>query len=128
MQKEYDNELTGYLWHETGSSVMRKGTVQVKGQKRYAAIIKSTNNVGEEKYELMISAGLLHVNAVKTSDRSPDISGTVTIDGLVLKMGGWRKVSDKGDEYTSISFREKDEVKQSETTNTFDTQTDDVPF
>jgi len=128
MQKEYDNELTGYLWHETGSSVMRKGTVQVKGQKRYAAIIKSTNNVGEEKYELMISAGLLHVNAVKTSDRSPDISGTVTIDGLVLKMGGWRKVSDKGDEYTSISFREKDEARQSETTNTFDTQTDDVPF
>lgn len=128
MQKEYDNELTGYLWHETGSSVMRKGTVQVKGQKRYAAIIKSTNNVGEEKYELMISAGLLHVNAVKTSDRSPDIGGTVTIDGLVLKMGGWRKVSDKGDEYTSVSFKEKDEVKQSETTNTFDTQTDDVPF
>ena len=128
MQKEYDNELTGYLWHETGSSVMRKGTVQVKGQKRYAAIIKSTNNVGEEKYELMISAGLLHVNAVKTSERSPDISGTVTIDGLVLKMGGWRKVSDKGDEYTSVSFREKDEARQSETTNTFDTQTDDVPF
>ena len=128
MQKEYDNELTGYLWHETGSSVMRKGTVQVKGQKKYAAIIKSTNNVGEEKYELMISAGLLHVNAVKTSERSPDISGTVTIDGLVLKMGGWRKVSDKGDEYTSVSFREKDEARQSETTNTFDTQTDDVPF
>ena len=128
MQKEYDNELTGYLWHETGSSVMRKGTVQVKGQKRYAAIIKSTNNVGEEKYELMISAGLLHVNAVKTSDRSPDIGGTVTIDGLVLKMGGWRKVSDKGDEYTSVSFKEKDEARQSETTNTFDTQTDDVPF
>jgi len=128
MQKEYDNELTGYLWHETGSSVMRKGTVQVKGQKKYAAIIKSTNNVGEEKYELMISAGLLHLNSVKTSERSPDIGGTVTIEGSTYKMGGWRKVSDKGDEYTSVSFKEKDEARQSETTNTFDTQTDDVPF
>ncbi len=107
--KQYDNALKGFLWHETGSTVLRKGTIQINGKELYAAIIKSSNNKAEEKYELMISAGLLHVNDVKKSEKRPDIGGPITVDGQKVKRGGWRKTSEKGTEYTSVSLQVKEE-------------------
>ena len=70
--KQYDKELKGFLWHETGSTVIRKGTMQINGEEIYSAIVK-TKVKGEDKYELMVSAGLLHLNEEKKSERSPDI-------------------------------------------------------
>ena len=107
--RQYDKELKGFLWHETGSTVLRKGTIQINGKELYAAIIKSSNNKAEEKYELMISAGLLYVNDVKKSEKSPDIGGPITFDGQKFKLGGWRKISDKGNEFTSVSLQVKEE-------------------
>ena len=52
--RQYDKELKGFLWHETGSTVLRKGTIQINGKELYAAIIKSSNNKAEEKYELTL--------------------------------------------------------------------------
>tara|TARA_R100001369_G_C3322449_1_gene169183 strand:- start:1008 stop:1403 length:396 start_codon:yes stop_codon:yes gene_type:complete len=107
--KQYDNELKGFLWHETGSTVLRKGSIQIDGKELYSAIIKSKNNKGEEKYELMISAGLLHLNTEKKTDKSPDISGPITFNDQEFKFGGWRKISKENNEYTSVSLRLKEE-------------------
>ena len=85
---------------------------------RYASIIKfKTPNSDEAKYELSLSVGLLHVNDAdsKKSEKSPDISGTITVDGQQLKFGGWSKVSDEGVKYTSVGMT--DSVKKEESTS-----------
>ena len=114
MEQQYDNENTGFLWHETNSTVMRKGSLTLDGKKHYVAIIESYNDRGEPKYEFMMSAGLLHVNQQheKVSENSPDIGGAVTINDQVFKLGGWKKMSKKNQEYTSISIKPKEEQGQ----------------
>ena len=114
MEQQYDNEKTGFLWHETNSTVMRKGSLTLDGKKHYVAIIESYNDRGESKYEFMMSAGLLHVNQQheKVSENSPDIGGAVTINDQVFKLGGWKKMSKKNQEYTSISIKPKEEQGQ----------------
>ena len=122
MEQQYDNEKTGFLWHETNSTVMRKGSLTLDGKKHYVAIIESYNDRGEPKYEFMMSLGLLHVNQQheKVSENSPDIGGAITIpstgtggnEGQVFKLGGWKKISKKNQEYTSISIKPKEEERQ----------------
>ncbi len=121
--KQYDKELKGFLWHETGSTVIRKGTMQINGEEIYSAIVK-TKVKGEDKYELMVSAGLLHLNEEKKSERSPDIGGPITWNNVQYKFGGWKKVSDKGNEYTAVSLR----VKDDEETVAHKTEVEGAPF
>ena len=102
------------MWHETNSTVMRKGSLTLDGKKYYVAIIESYNDRGEPKYEIMMSAGLLHVNQQheKVSEDSPDIGGAITINEQVFKLGGWKKMSKNNQEYTSISIKPKEEKTQ----------------
>ena len=111
MEKQYDNEKTGYLWHESGSKVLRKGSLTLDGKKHYVAIVESANDKGESKYEFMVSTGLLHLNdeESKLSPNSPDIGGAITMNGRTYKLGGWRKQSGEGTEYTSISLKEREQ-------------------
>ena len=115
MEKQYDNEKTGFLWHETNSKVMRKGTLTLDGKKHYVAIVESHNSDGQPKYEFMVSAGLLHINEEhkKVSANSPDIGGAVSLaladSYKTYKLGGWKKISKNNQEYTSISIKEKEE-------------------
>ena len=116
MDKQYDNEKTGFLWHETDSRVMRKGTLTLDGKKHYVAIIESHNSEGQPKYEFMVSAGLLHINQEheKVSENSPDIGGAISLGKSfkTFKLGGWKKMSKNNQEYTSISIKEKEEEQQ----------------
>ena len=123
---EYDKELKGYLWNETQSTVVKKGTIQIKGKEEYAAIVRSVNNEGKEKYELMISAGLLHVNKEedKKSPKSPDIGGPITFGDVVYKFGGWARTSEKGNEYTSVSLQ----VKENEDAPKEEVVKEKIPF
>ena len=110
MDKEYDNEKKGYLWHETDSEIVRKGTVTVEGDKYYCGIIERTHS-GEKKYEFFISAGLLHPNHEKLNENSPDMSGMVTINGNSYKLGCWAKENSNGP-FTSVGLRDVTEKKQ----------------
>tara|TARA_Y100000004_G_scaffold49186_1_gene54154 strand:+ start:5309 stop:5695 length:387 start_codon:yes stop_codon:yes gene_type:complete len=116
MDKQYDNEKTGFLWHETDSRVMRKGTLTLDGKKHYVAIVESHNSEGQPKYEFMVSAGLLHINQEheKVSENSPDIGGAISLGKSfkTFKLGGWKKMSKNNQEYTSISIKEKEEEQQ----------------
>jgi len=106
-QKEYDNELQGFLWYENNAVIHRKGSLTINGEKKYVAIVESKNDKGDSKYELMMSVGLVHTNTEeeKMKPTSPDIGGKVTIDGTVYKFGGWKKESKGGAPYTSCSLR-----------------------
>tara|TARA_Y100001938_G_C8081904_1_gene429660 strand:- start:1794 stop:2177 length:384 start_codon:yes stop_codon:yes gene_type:complete len=111
MENKYDNEKKGYLWHENNSSIERKGSFTIDGQKYYGAIVKSHNDNGDSKYEFMVSAGLLHLNTEKQSEKSPDMGGKVTVNGKVFKLGAWARESEKGAPYTSLGFQEfEDEI------------------
>lgn len=104
--KEFDNEKRGYLWHENNSTIERKGSFTVEGNKYYGAIVKSHNDNGDSKYEFMVSAGLLHLNEDKKSDKSPEMGGKVTINNQIYKLGCWAKVSEKsGAPFTSLGFQ-----------------------
>lgn len=113
-KKEYDNEKSGYLWHEVDAEVVRKGTYTVGGKKRYGGIMKSKNNKGEDKYEFFECVGLLHLNdpQSKKSERSPDLGGKVTVDGEVYKLGCWARESENGSPYTSLGFKEMQEEQE----------------
>ena len=107
--KQYDDEKKGYLWHENSAVIERKGPFVINGEKKYGAIVKSFDKQGEAKYEMMMSIGLLHLNNEKRSDKTPDMGGKVTIDGVVYKQGCWAKESKDGTPFTSIGFQEMTE-------------------
>ena len=111
--KQYDDEKKGYLWHENDAVIERKGSFVINGEKKYGAIVKSFGKQGEAKYEMMMSIGLLHLNTDKTNDRTPDMGGKVTIDGVVYKQGCWAKETSNGSPFTSLGFREVEEDQNS---------------
>jgi len=106
MDKQYDDEKKGYLWHENDAVIERKGSFVINGEKKYGAIVKSINAQNEPKYEMMMSIGLLHLNTDKKSDKTPDMGGKVTVDGVVYKQGCWAKESKDGIPFTSLGFQE----------------------
>ena len=110
MDKQYDDEKKGFLWHENNSVIERKGSFTIDGKKYYGAIIKSHNDKGEYKYEFMASLGLLHLNEEKRSDKSPDMGGKVTLNNKVYKLGCWARESENGTPYTSLGFTDADEA------------------
>jgi len=124
-KKEMKNN-TGALFNDDKVSVVRKGKIKINDEIRYASIIKFEIPNQEPKYELSISVGLLHVNDAesKKNFKSPDISGTVTIDNQQFKFGGWSKESDSGVKYTSVGIT--DSVKKEESTSESYFPTDEV--
>ena len=106
MDKQYDDEKKGYLGHENDAVIERKGSFVINGEKKYGAIVKSFNAQNEAKYEMMMSIGLLHLNTDKQSDKTPDMGGKVTVDGVVYKQGCWAKESKDGIPFTSLGFQE----------------------
>ena len=107
--KQYDDEKKGYLWHENDATIERKGSFVINGEKKYGAIVKSFSKQGQPKYEMMMSIGLMHLNSDKTNDRTPDMGGKVTIDGVIYKLGCWAKETSNGNPFTSLGFREVQE-------------------
>ena len=101
----------GYLWQETEAKVIRKGYghgIMREGEEEYLSIVKTTVG-GKDKYELVMSLGLIYVNdedSKRDPERSPDISGKVRVptDFKTMKFGGWKREQEDGREGTSISF------------------------
>ena len=109
--KEYDDELQGYLWHENDSVIHRKGSFTIEGKKYYGAIVESKNNKGDSKYEFMMSLGLIHLNEEKLNPKSPDMGGKVTHNDKQYKLGCWAKTGqESGTPYTSLGFQLIDEA------------------
>lgn len=110
----------GYLWQETEAKVIRKGYMHEMlrdGQDEYLSIVKTTVG-GKDKYELMMSLGLIYINDEdnKRGSNSPDISGPVRIptDFKQMKFGGYKVIQEDGREGTSVSLippKEKNEER-----------------
>lgn len=64
--------------------------------------------------------GALFTNKKKEKDNHPDLQGSITVkgpDGNTFEMwvSGWMKVSQKGDDYISLSLTEKQETSSGKT-------------
>lgn len=51
------------------------------------------------------NAGALFHQKEKSNEKAPDYSGEALINGVPMKIAGWRKTSAKGVAYLSLSFQ-----------------------
>lgn len=109
--KKYEKkEGEGALWQESEAEVLFKGSVLWEGKDKYITIIRSRNADGKSKLEVLQSIGLVYQNDDdKFSDKSPDISGPVTVDKKSFRFSGWKKETESGPPLLSVSFTEKKE-------------------
>ena len=58
------------------------------------------------------NSGALFKNNKMTSDKSPNMTGPLNIEGKEYRLAGWTKVSKAGDEYISLSVEPVEERKE----------------
>ena len=99
-------ELEGTLWVED-AKVLGKGKIRVNNHDQHYAIIESKTRDGSKMYEVMVSLGLVYFNAPedKKSEKSPDISGTISVAGQKMRASFWNNTSQAGKEYISAKLK-----------------------
>ena len=102
-----DNE--GTLW-VSDSEVIGRGKIKRDGQDVHVALVKSVDQDGSNKFEMMVSCGLIYFNTPedKHSENSPDYSGKVTFMGQSVRAAFWENVSQKGTRYISAKVKDQD--------------------
>jgi uncharacterized protein (DUF736 family) len=68
--------------------------------------------------------GVLFKNSKKETEKHPDYTGTVTVDGVEYQLAAWIRQSKTGKPFMSLSLSEKQERKESKP----EPFQDDVPF
>lgn len=66
---------------------------------------------GKKQYEQKDMSGSLFIARNKSSDRSPDMTGEVKINGQTLRIAAWNKTSKSGLSYLSLNFSEPREQR-----------------
>lgn len=56
--------------------------------------------------------GALFVNNQRKSEKSPDYSGTLNVDGVEFSLAGWKRKSQKGTSFLSLKISRKPEIEQ----------------
>ena len=102
-----DNE--GTLWI-SDSEVIGRGKIKRDGQDVHVALVKSVDQDGSNKFEMMVSCGLIYFNPPeeKHSENSPDYSGKVTFMGKSVRAAFWENVSQKGTRYISAKVKDQE--------------------
>ena len=72
--------------------------------------------------------GVLFGNRDKKTEKSPDYSGTINIDGRELNLSGWKKVSKKGGTFLSLAVSEKRPSKPEPKVEAAEGFDDEIPF
>ena len=77
----------GNLFTESNVTVPRKGKININDTEKYGSILKYQGDGNtNDKYEFVVSLGLLHYNPPeeKRSERTPDIGGKITVPEIDL--------------------------------------------
>ena len=75
--------------------------------------------------ETKLNSGAIFKNSKKTSDKSPDYTGTVNVNGKEMQISLWFKESQKGTKYFSAAFQEP--FKKDSETKTYPNETKYTP-
>lgn len=70
--------------------------------------------------------GALFTNTTKQNEKSPDFSGSITLNGKEIKLSGWKATSKLGAKY--ISLRVATTTKKAATQPKDDFINDDMPW
>ena len=130
MSGNYDNTNSGALFGTANQRLVRAGTVDADGVEERLAIILTETKSGKTVFEVYQKVGAIFTND-KNSENSPDVSGTILINGDEYQMAGWKRESQRGVPYTSVALTPKQqepehrEPDQPEPQGALD---DDIPF
>lgn len=58
------------------------------------------------------NSGALFTNDKKTKETQPDMTGNITINGRKFDLSAWKKISNKGNGFLSISIKPSEEKQQ----------------
>lgn len=76
--------------------------------------------------------GVLFKNQRKQSDRHPDYTGSINVDGVEHFLDAWIKKSGKGETFMSLSVKRKDKQSGSQQSRPADARDapldDEIPF
>lgn len=106
MSDGYDNTNRGALFQTRGNSeVIREGDLNINGVDGRVMLVKTQTDKGP-MFFLYRKIGAMFPQE-KQRENSPDTSGPLDFDGL--RVAGWKNVSSKGTQYTSllVSKRER---------------------
>ena len=101
---DYDNTNRGALFPTGDMNLIRCGQVHFGDVEQRLAVIKVITRNNKTVFEVYQKIGAVFANTDKKTEKSPDMSGNVTYEGLEWKMAGWKEESKQGLQYTSVSM------------------------
>mgnify|MGYP001172299738 CR=1 FL=1 len=81
-----------------------------------------------KRYEVANMRGNLHKSSVKSKENSPDMFGTLNIEGKMYKLSAWSTTSQSGNKYLSLSAQLELKPKDEEETSKASISESDLPF
>lgn len=79
------------------------------------------------------NSGAIFPAREKKTEKHPDMTGSLNVDGVEYYVSGWTKVSQKGQKFLSLSVKAKEQVakqnvRQAQQVVANDFEDDDLPF
>lgn len=105
---DYDNTNRGAVFPpREGTSMILNGRIDVNGDNRYVALVKTQTKGGKPIIEVYEKVGALFANEKKESEGSPHYTGGYENNGIKRRLAAWRRTSkDGGAPYMSLSLNE----------------------
>ena len=128
---DYPKDLgSGALFPIDGQQGFYEGNIEIGQDKhRVSGRIKTTNS-GHQILSLEIELGGLFLEKEKRSERSPDYSGKISVDGSLMRAVAWEtKAKNSGKSFLSLKISEQREQQQTQSQPASQLTNDsDIPF
>jgi len=133
MSKDYDNTNTGAMFNAEHMKIIRQGPLNVEGNERYFTICQTQTKTGKTVFEVYEKVGAIFANERKKTDKDPDMSGTVNLDGFDYMMFGRKRQSKSGVPFTGVNIAVKEDRSDGNEPMSPNVQSDedfndDIPF
>ena len=104
-----DDNNRGALFPAAHMKVVKQGFLTIDDDKMDLTIVQVVTKSGSTIFEVYEKIGVVFPNTKKREGKDdPDMSGTISFDGIEMNVSGWKRVSSKtGQEFTSLAAREK---------------------
>lgn len=113
MSNDMDNR--GALFAvSSGDQLIRTGEWTIKGEKVPVSLIQKELPSGKVIFSVQCEIGVVFANHDKKSEKSPDMSGSVTHAGKEFDVAGWKQISKAGLAYTSVKLTPRPEPEEEE--------------
>jgi uncharacterized protein (DUF736 family) len=131
MAQEYDETNKGVAF--TPFDTMRmilQGKLNIEGTERRVVLVADETKSGKKLVGVYQKIGVLFVNDKKGNENAPDYSGSMDefVSSKELRIAGWKKQSDAGNNFLSMSISEKQQADSQQKQVAHVDFDDKVPF